>query len=100
IVAAGRSESGCIYVLEDASATGLTPSAWAHKAVALYKRLGADTLVAEVNMGGEMVRQVLRQVDSTVPLKEVRATRGKYLRAEPIAALYEQGKVKHVGCFP
>ena len=51
-------------------------------------------------MGGEMVRAVLREVDSTVPLKEVHATRGKYLRAEPVAALYEQGRVKHVGCFP
>jgi phage terminase large subunit-like protein len=51
-------------------------------------------------MGGEMVRSVLRQVDGSVPLKEVHATRGKYLRAEPVAALYEQAKVKHVGCFP
>src|SRR5205085_286093 len=55
---------------------------------------------AEVNMGGEMVRAVLREVDPSIPLKEVRATRGKYLRAEPVAALYEQGKAKHVGCFP
>jgi phage terminase large subunit-like protein len=67
---------------------------------ALYRRLNANSLVAEVNMGGEMVRSVLRQVDGSVPLKEVHATRGKYLRAEPVAALYEQGKVKHVGCFP
>ncbi len=51
-------------------------------------------------MGGEMVRAVLREVDPSVPLKEVHATRGKYLRAEPVAALYEQGKVKHVGAFP
>ena len=51
-------------------------------------------------MGGEMVRAVLREVDSTVPLREVHATRGKYLRAEPVAALYEQGRVKHVGAFP
>lgn len=100
IVAAGCAESGMFFVLEDASAAGLTPSAWAHKAVALYRRLNADSLVAEVNMGGEMVRSVLRQVDASVPLKEVHATRGKYLRAEPVAALYEQGKVKHVGCFP
>jgi phage terminase large subunit-like protein len=100
IVAAGLTESGMFFVLEDASAAGLTPSAWAHKAVALYRRLNADSLVAEVNMGGEMVRSVLRQVDATAPLKEVHATRGKYLRAAPVAALYEQGKVKHVGCFP
>jgi phage terminase large subunit-like protein len=96
----GRAESGWFYVLEDASAAGLSPSAWASKAVALYRRLNANNIVAEVNMGGEMVRAVLREVDHTVPLKEVHATRGKYLRAEPVAALYEQGKVKHVGCFP
>jgi phage terminase large subunit-like protein len=100
IVAVGRAESGMYFVLEDASQAGLTPQAWATKAVALYRRLNANALVAEINMGGEMVRSVLRQVDASVPLKEVHATRGKYLRAEPVAALYEQGKVKHVGCFP
>jgi phage terminase large subunit-like protein len=100
IVAAGRAESGNLYVLEDASVAGLSPSGWATKAVALYRRLQADSLVAEVNMGGEMVRAVVREVDSSVPLKEVHATRGKYLRAEPVAALYEQGKVKHVGALP
>jgi phage terminase large subunit-like protein len=100
IVAAGRSEAGVTYVLEDASAAGLSPAAWAHRAVSLYRRLKADSLVAEINMGGEMVRAVLRETDSSVPLKEVHASRGKYLRAEPVAALYEQGKVKHVGCLP
>jgi phage terminase large subunit-like protein len=100
IVAAGRAEDGCLHVLEDSSAAGLTPAGWAAKAVALYKRLEADSLVVEVNMGGEMVRSVLREVDPSVPVKEVHATRGKWLRAEPVAALYEQGKVKHVGCFP
>jgi phage terminase large subunit-like protein len=100
IVAVGRAESGWLYVLEDASASGLSPSGWATRAVALYRRLQADSLVAEVNMGGDMVRAVLREVDPSIPLKEVHATRGKYLRAEPVAALYEQGKVKHVGCFP
>ena len=100
IVAVGCTESEMYFVLEDASAAGLTPSAWANKAVALYHRLNANSLVAEVNMGGEMVRSVLRQVDPSVPLKEVHARRGKYMRAEPVAALYEQGKVKHVGCFP
>ncbi|WP_137045488.1 DNA-packaging protein [Pseudolabrys sp. FHR47] len=100
IVAAGRSESGHLYVLDDASAAGLSPSGWATKAVALYRKLEANRIVVEVNMGGEMVRSVLREVDSAVPLQEVHATRGKYLRAEPVAALYEQGKVKHVGAFP
>ncbi|QUS39288.1 ATP-binding protein [Tardiphaga alba] len=100
LVVTGRSESGWFYVLEDASAAGLSPSAWANKAMALYRRYNANNIVAEVNMGGEMVRAVLREVDHTVPIKEVHATRGKYMRAEPVAALYEQGKVKHVGCFP
>lgn len=100
VVAVGRATSGMYFVLEDVSQAGLTPQGWATRAVALYRRLNANSLVAEVNMGGEMVRSVLRQVDGSVPLKEVHATRGKYLRAEPVAALYEQGKVKHVGCFP
>jgi phage terminase large subunit-like protein len=67
------------------------------RAVALYRRLEADAVVAEVNQGGEMVRAVLKQVDGAVPVKEVHATRAKYVRAEPIAAMYAQGKVKHVG---
>ena len=99
IVAAGRTEDGCIYVLEDATVAGLSPGGWASAAVALYRRLAADTLVAEVNQGGDMVRAVLRQVDASVPLKTVHATRGKWLRAEPIAAMYTQGRVKHVRPF-
>jgi phage terminase large subunit-like protein len=96
IVAAGRAENGRVYVLSDATAAGLSPAGWAMKAVALYRRLRADTLVAEVNQGGDMVRAVLRQIDPHVPLKTVHATRGKYLRAEPVAAMYQQGRVKHV----
>jgi len=97
IVAAGISEAGIVYVLEDATVQGLQPSGWASRAVALYRRLEADAIVAEVNMGGDMVSAVLKQVDATVPVKTVHATRGKWLRAEPIAAMYAQGKVKHVG---
>jgi phage terminase large subunit-like protein len=96
IVAAGRDEDGCIYVLEDASVAGLKPHAWAARAIALYRRTQADAIVAEVNQGGDMVGAVLRTVDAAVPLKTVHATRGKYLRAEPVAALYAQGRVKHV----
>lgn len=96
IVAAGRAEDGTIYVLEDATAAGLSPAGWAAKAVALYRRLHADTLVAEVNQGGDMVRAVLREVDPAAPVKTVHATRGKWLRAEPVAAMYAQGRVKHV----
>ena len=90
-------EDGTVYVLEDATVAGTAPAGWAARAIALYRRLAADTLVAEVNQGGDMVRAVLRQVDPAVPLKTVHATRGKYLRAEPVAALYAQGRVKHVG---
>lgn len=100
IVAVGRSGDGVYFVLEDASAQGLTPAGWAAKAVGLYHRLEADAIVAEINMGGEMVRAVIRETDSVVPIREVRASRGKYVRAEPVAALYEQAKVKHVGSFP
>jgi phage terminase large subunit-like protein len=99
IVAAGRAEDGCVYVLEDATVAGLAPAGWAAKAVALFSRLAADTLVAEVNQGGDMVRAVLAQVDASVPLKTVHATRGKWLRAEPVAAMYAQGRVKHVRPF-
>ncbi|MGH6769696.1 MAG: DNA-packaging protein [Xanthobacteraceae bacterium] len=96
IVAAGRSEDGSLYVLEDATTAGLSPAGWAVKAIALYRRMSADGLVAEVNQGGDMVRAVLREVDPSAPLKCVHATRGKYLRAEPVAAMYQQGRVKHV----
>ena len=100
LVAAGCDPSGSIYVLADASAAGLSPQAWATKAVTLWRRLNADTLVAETNFGGEMVRAVIGAVDRNIPLTTVRATRGKYLRAEPVAQLYEQGRVMHVGAFP
>jgi phage terminase large subunit-like protein len=79
---------------------GLQPAAWAARAIALYRRLAADAIVAEVNQGGDMVRAVLRAVDPAVPLKTVHATRGKFVRAEPVAALYAQGRVKHLRAFP
>jgi phage terminase large subunit-like protein len=100
LIAAGCSEDGSVYVLADDSATGLSPQAWALTAIALWQRLNADALVAEVNFGGDMVRAVIGAADRSVPVMTVRATRGKYLRAEPVAQLYEQGRVKHVGAFP
>ncbi len=100
IVAAGRSAAGDYYVLEDVSSDRLSPAAWAARAIALYHRLEADAIIAEVNMGGEMVRAVLHETDAAIPVREVRASRGKFVRAEPVAALYEQGRVRHVGCFP
>jgi phage terminase large subunit-like protein len=100
LVAAGRAEDGTFYVIADETVGGLSPAGWAAKAIALWRRLGADALVAEVNQGGDMVRAVIGEADSSVPVVTVRATRGKWLRAEPVAALYEQGRVKHVGAFP
>ncbi|MFV0301128.1 MAG: terminase large subunit domain-containing protein, partial [Paracoccus sp. (in: a-proteobacteria)] len=83
------------YVLEDASVRG-SPMDWARAAIAAMDRHGAERLVAEVNQGGDLVEQVIRQVDPLVPFRGLRAGRGKGLRAEPVAALYEQGRVKHV----
>ena len=100
IVAAGKGEDGLIYVLADESVSGASPQGWATKAVALWRRLAADALVVEVNQGGDMVRAVIGEVDANVPMLSVHATRGKYLRAEPVAHLYEQGRVKHAGTFP
>jgi phage terminase large subunit-like protein len=100
IVAAGLDEGGIAYVLEDATASGLKPPEWAAKAVALYRRLQADALVVETNQGGEMATGVIREVDPAVPVVSVRATRGKYLRAEPVSVLYAQDRVRHVGALP
>jgi len=100
IVAAGLDEGGTAYVLEDATASGLKPPEWAAKAVALYRRLQADALVVEINQGGEMATGVIREVDPAVPVVGVRATRGKYLRAEPVSVLYAQNRVRHVGALP
>lgn len=100
IVAAGVDAAGAGYVLADATLPAARPRDWALSAVALYRRLEADALVAETNQGGDMVSAVLREVDSTVPVTPVRATRGKYLRAEPVSLLYAQGRVRHVGAFP
>jgi phage terminase large subunit-like protein len=97
LVAAGRSEEGTVYVIADETVSGLSPAGWAARAIALWRRLDADALIVEVNQGGEMVRAVLRTIDPSVPVKEVHATRGKYRRAEPIAAMYAQGSVRHVG---
>lgn len=97
IVAAGLSEDNVVYVLADESAGRLSPAEWAAKAIALYRRLEANAIVAEVNMGGDMVVQIFRQIDRAIPVRQVRATRGKFTRAEPVAALYAQGKVRHVG---
>lgn len=96
IVMDGPPQNWCAYVIEDATVSGASPNAWAKAAVEAMERHGADRLVAEVNQGGDMVETILRQVAPLVPFKAVRASVGKVLRAEPIAALYEQGRVLHL----
>jgi phage terminase large subunit-like protein len=87
------------WVLEDASVRAASPADWARAAIAAMERHGADRLVAEVNQGGDLVEAVVRQIDAVVPFRAVRASRGKCARAEPVATLYEQGRVHHAGSF-
>ena len=96
VVCQGPPQAWRAYVLEDASVQAVTPLAWAEAAVAALRRHGADRLVAEVNQGGDMVEAIVRQVDPLVPYRKVTATRSKVARAEPVAALYEQGRVRHL----
>lgn len=99
IVAAGRMADGGLAVLADDSIESVKPEIWAAKAIALFHALEADALIAEINQGGDMVESVLRAVEPSLPIIKVRATRGKHMRAEPVAALYAQGRVKHAGYF-
>ena len=99
IVAAGLGADGDYYVLADRSRKA-SPSAWGGEVVNLYHELDADRVVGEVNNGGDLIENLLRQIDPDLSYRDVRATRGKILRAEPVAALYEKGRVHHVGRFP
>jgi phage terminase large subunit-like protein len=94
IIVAARTDVGAV-VLEDLTLQHAAPLAWATRAVRAYKDHDADCIVAEVNQGGEMVKAVIAQVDADVPVRTVHATRGKWVRAEPVAALYAQGRVTH-----
>lgn len=98
IVVAGKGIDGFYYVLADRSAR-LSPDGWASRAIQAYRDFKADRIIGEVNNGGEMVELTLRTVDRNIPYKAVHASRGKVARAEPIAALYEQGKVFHIEPF-
>jgi len=95
IIVAGRVGEGAV-VLEDRTLKPAAPLAWARRAVAAFHAHGADAIVVEVNQGGDLVKAVIAQVDANVPVRAVRATRGKWLRAEPVAALYGRGLVRHV----
>lgn len=98
IIVAGR-EGQEGRVLEDATMQG-SPTDWARRTVSLYRSWQADAVVVEVNQGGDMVKHTLLTIDPNINVIEVRASRGKHVRAEPIAALYEQGRIAHVGAFP
>jgi predicted phage terminase large subunit-like protein len=98
IVVAGKGIDGHGYLLDDLSGRS-SPDGWARRAVEAYRTRAADRIVAEVNNGGEMVEATIRTVDPSVSFRAVRASRGKQTRAEPIAALYEQGRIHHVGAF-
>ena len=96
IKSAERVQDWRAFVLADCTVQGASPAEWARAAIRAMEQFGADKLVAEVNQGGQMVQEVLRQVDPLVPYKGVHASRGKVARSEPVAALYEQGRVRHV----
>ncbi len=100
IVVAGIDAQGRGVVLADLSLPQAGPGDWGAAVVRAFRRFQADRVVAEVNQGGDMVSAVLRAHEANLPVTTVRATRGKYLRAEPVAALYEQGRVCHAGSFP
>jgi len=98
IVVAGVGPDGHGYILQDESGV-YTPDEMGRRVVAAYRLFDADAVVVEVNQGGDLLKHILRSVAANLPIKQVRATRGKYVRAEPVAALYEQGRVHHVGMF-
>jgi phage terminase large subunit-like protein len=104
IVVAGASMKGSpqdwtAQVVADESIAGATPQIWAERAVAAFHTYKADRLVAEVNQGGDLVSSLIRNIDPMIPFRGVRASRGKVARAEPVAALYEQGRVSHRASF-
>lgn len=98
IIVVGLGTDGHGYVLDDLSVSG-TPSTWAGQAITGYYKFEADRIVGEANNGGDMVENTVRAVDANVSFKDVHASRGKRTRAEPVAALYEQGRIHHVGMF-
>jgi predicted phage terminase large subunit-like protein len=99
IVVAGKGEDGQFYVLADLSAK-LTPNEWARQVVRAFRTHRADRVVAEGNQGGALVEEVLRTVDRHLPVKRVHASRGKVARAEPVAAIFEQGRAHIFGSLP
>ena len=100
IVVCGLGADGVTYVLADASVGGASPERWARSVAGAAEAWGADRVVAEKNQGGDMVASVLTNADVSLPVKLVSASRGKVARAEPVAALFENGRAKLAGRFP
>ena len=100
IIAVGLGQDNKAYVLADKTIERATPNQWAMEVIELYHTLEADLIVAEVNQGGEMVSSVMHSTDASVPVRSVHANRGKWVRAEPVALLYERALVHHAGTFP
>jgi len=99
IIVAALTRGWHVLILDDLSCRE-TPLGWARVAIAAYRARRADRIVAEVNNGGDLVAGNIRAVDPSASVRTVRASRGKSIRAEPVAALYEQGRVHHIGAFP
>jgi len=93
----GRGREARVVILEDASVQGVSPERWAAMAVGLHQSWDADYIVAETNQGGDLVKTVINMIDPNVLVRNVFARHGKRLRAEPVAALYAQGRVYHLG---
>ncbi len=100
IIVAGLGVDRRAYVIADRTLQGRDPSVWTRAAIAAYRDFEADVIVAEANQGGDLVLQVFKTADPTVPVRKVHASRGKFLRAEPVSVLYTEGRVIHVGTFP
>lgn len=99
IIVAGVGTDNHGYVLEDATMENATPDQWANQVVAKYHAWNADKIVFERNQGGDLIRHTFQTIDDRLPLKAVVASKGKAVRAEPVSALYEQGRVHHIGVF-
>ncbi len=96
---AGQGREARAFILQDGTVQGRSPEGWAKAAISLARAWQADYILAETNQGGELVSSILRAVDPAVPIRSVHASRSKQARAEPVALLYEQGRVRHCGYF-
>ncbi len=100
LVVAGIGEDQRAYILQDKTLSAVSPEKWVNMTFELYKKFEADCVVIETNQGGDLAESVLRHIAPNLPIRQVKATRGKWLRAEPVAHLYERGLVSHVGSLP